>query len=247
MAMTTSYCPRAAARKSVSAGCGPLTERPSAFASATPRSMARSSSPNRPPSPPCGVTAATAMRGARPCSFGSPRGGRRGGGGAEHARRDVQRAESLEDDLRTDAGRIAERDGQGTHTRIVFADEWGEERLKGWKGRLPPSSTFQPSNVSALQLCLSAQFILFEQVLDAVLLDEEVGCAFAVHLQAVPVVPLDPAADLLAVGHDDDHRRAGVHLLDVVEALGVRDLGGSRAGRPRAVGRGAFEFRERGT
>src|SRR5713226_8720417 len=47
MAMTTSYCPRDAARKRVSAGCGPLMEMPAAAASDTrrptvqPRELAR--------------------------------------------------------------------------------------------------------------------------------------------------------------------------------------------------------------
>ena len=53
----------------------------------------------------------------------------------------------------------------------------------------------------------------------------EVRALLAVHLQAVLVVPLDPAVDLLAVGQDDDHRGLGGHLLEVVVALRVGLLG----------------------
>src|SRR5687768_5521141 len=68
-------------------------------------------------------------------------------------------------------------------------------------------------------------FRLLEQVLDRRLRDQEVGPALAVDLQAVLVVPLDPAADFLTVGQDDDHRRLRRHLLQVVVALRVGLLG----------------------
>jgi hypothetical protein len=57
------------------------------------------------------------------------------------------------------------------------------------------------------------------------LVHEQVGRAFAIDLQAVAVVPLDVPPQLIAVVEDDDHRRAVVHLLDVVEGLGARVLG----------------------
>jgi hypothetical protein len=40
------------------------------------------------------------------------------------------------------------------------------------------------------------------------------------------VVPLDDAVDFLAVAQHDDHRRLGLHLLLIVEILGVGLLGG---------------------
>src|SRR5438045_7796696 len=71
--------------------------------------------------------------------------------------------------------------------------------------------------------------LLLEQVLDAVLLNEHVRRAFAIHFQAVSVVPLDHAADHLAVGRHHDHRRAGAHLFEVVERLGTGGFGRQRA------------------
>src|SRR5437867_3470065 len=65
------------------------------------------------------------------------------------------------------------------------------------------------------------ELLLFVHVLDAVLHDHQVRGAQPVHLDADPVVPLDDAAQLLAVLEHDHHRRAGVHLLEVVERLGV--------------------------
>src|SRR4051795_10317416 len=83
------------------------------------------------------------------------------------------------------------------------------------------------------------------QILDARLLDEQVRGAFAVHLQARFVVPLDPAVDRLAVGHHDHHWRLGVHLLQVIEILRVRRLGwGGAVAAAVAVARlagGTFE------
>src|SRR5688572_1582361 len=42
----------------------------------------------------------------------------------------------------------------------------------------------------------NSQLVFLEQILGPVFLDEKVGCAFAVHLEAATVVPLDAAADL---------------------------------------------------
>src|SRR5271157_3034851 len=73
-------------------------------------------------------------------------------------------------------------------------------------------------------LLLSAGFAFLVHVLDAGLVNEQVRCSGAVHLQAVLVVPLDDAVDLLAIVQHQDHGRAGLHLLLVVEILGVRLL-----------------------
>src|SRR5947199_9164996 len=75
---------------------------------------------------------------------------------------------------------------------------------------------------------LFGQLFLLEQVFDAVLLDEEIRRPFAIHFDGVLVIPLDPATDLLTVGHDDDDRRPQVHLLDVIKILSIRDVGRRR-------------------
>src|ERR1051325_3332853 len=90
---------------------------------------------------------------------------------------------------------------------------------------MPAGSPRVMASVFTGRLYLPQLLLLLEEVLDAVLLDQQVRGALAIDLQAVAVVPLDAAADFLAIRHDDDHRRPGVHLLDVVEALGVRRLG----------------------
>src|SRR5437867_2174461 len=73
-------------------------------------------------------------------------------------------------------------------------------------------------------------------VLDAVLHHHQVRSACAVDLDAVAVIPLDDATQFLAVLQDDDHRSPGVHLLEVVERLGVRLVGWNllAAGRLRS-------------
>src|SRR5436309_7501582 len=85
-------------------------------------------------------------------------------------------------------------------------------------------------------LCAN-QLLLLEQVLDPLFLDQEVGRSVAIELETRPVVPLDPAADLFAVVHNDDHRRLGAHLFEVVEIFGVRLLGrrGTRAAMAVAI------------
>src|ERR1041385_1147103 len=55
---------------------------------------------------------------------------------------------------------------------------------------------------NALLHCL----VRLVQILDALLLDQQIRGAFAVHFEAGFVVPLDPAVDRLAVGHHDHHR-----------------------------------------
>src|SRR6266508_5878532 len=63
--------------------------------------------------------------------------------------------------------------------------------------------------------------VLLVHVLDVVFQEQDVGLAVAVHLDGQAVVPLDGAADLLAILQLDDHARLVVHLLLVIEALGV--------------------------
>ena len=64
-------------------------------------------------------------------------------------------------------------------------------------------------------------FAFLVHVLDAGLVDQQVGRAGAVHLQAVLVVPLDDAVNFFAVLQHQDHGRLGLHLLLIIEILGV--------------------------
>src|ERR1022692_323227 len=68
---------------------------------------------------------------------------------------------------------------------------------------------------------IASRFAFLVHVLDAGFVDQQVGCAGAVHFQAVLVVPLDDAVDLFAVVQYQDHRRLGLHLLLIVEILGM--------------------------
>src|SRR5262249_8722841 len=79
---------------------------------------------------------------------------------------------------------------------------------------------------------------------DAVLHDHQVGGADAVHLDADPVVPLDDAAQLLAVLEDDDHGSARVHLLEVVERLRVGLLRRHLLAARRALLHALLQLRE---
>src|SRR5580692_6077801 len=62
-------------------------------------------------------------------------------------------------------------------------------------------------------------------VLDVGLVKQYVGFADAVHLQATFVVPLDDSVQRLAILQHEDHRGLGLHLLYVVEILGVGLVG----------------------
>src|SRR5450432_302295 len=81
-------------------------------------------------------------------------------------------------------------------------------------------------------------FAVFVDVFDYALEDEQVGSALAGELDAIAVVPFDRAAQGFAVIENDRHLRAGLHLLDPIKILSVRQLRRSRllAGRgPTAV------------
>ena len=64
----------------------------------------------------------------------------------------------------------------------------------------------------------------FEDVADAVFVDQHVGLAAATDLEAVSVVPLDRSVHFLAVLEDNDHGRARLHLLLEVEGFRMRLL-----------------------
>src|SRR5882672_8614831 len=72
---------------------------------------------------------------------------------------------------------------------------------------------------------LSGVLAFLEHVLNRRLVDHQVGRAGAVELDAALVVPLDVAVDFFSVAQHHDHGGLGLHLLLVVEVLGVGLLG----------------------
>jgi hypothetical protein len=58
-------------------------------------------------------------------------------------------------------------------------------------------------------------------VLDIGFEDKQIRRAFAVHLQAVFVVPLDYAFENFAIAQNDRHWRLGLHLFQVIEIFCV--------------------------
>lgn len=58
-------------------------------------------------------------------------------------------------------------------------------------------------------------------VFDIELVDQKIGLPVTIHLDAVAIVPFDAALNLFAVFEDDHHRGVRLHLLLVVEALGM--------------------------
>src|SRR5271166_7010704 len=64
-------------------------------------------------------------------------------------------------------------------------------------------------------------------VFDIGLEDKQVGLAVAVHFQAALVIPLNHAFQGLTVFEYEDHARLRLHLLHVVEILGVGLVGWS--------------------
>jgi hypothetical protein len=117
------------------------------------------------------------------------------------------------------------------------------DTLGGLEAAQSPLSAYVSILVQVLVL------VLLVHVLHGVLQEEDVGLARAVDLEGVLVVPLDDAADLLAVLEHDDHPRLVGHLLQVVEALRVRLLGrdGLAGARGRARGHLVLQLGQVGT
>jgi hypothetical protein len=69
----------------------------------------------------------------------------------------------------------------------------------------------------------AAVFSIFEleQVFDVVFQHEQIRSVSSMELYATTVVPLDAAAQFFAVLKHDDHRGPVIHLLLVIEALGM--------------------------
>ena len=89
-------------------------------------------------------------------------------------------------------------------------------------------------------------------VFDIAFVKQHVRVAVAVQFQTRAVIPFDHALQHLTVLQFDDHRRFRLHLLDVVEILGVGLVRGYLAllGGRSLAGRGValfLEFVERGT
>src|SRR5450759_2208573 len=85
-----------------------------------------------------------------------------------------------------------------------------------------------------------AFLLLLVEVFDRVLRNNQIRRVLSVQLDDVLVVPLDPATELLPVQETDHDLGSGLHLLEVVERLGVgllrRDhLSGRRVSREPMV------------
>src|ERR1700730_2908277 len=83
----------------------------------------------------------------------------------------------------------------------------------------------------ALGLLLAAVggfFAVFVDVFDHALENQQVRAALACNLDAIAIVPLDRAAEHLAVVENHSHGCAGLHLLDPVKILSVSQLRWSR-------------------
>src|ERR1019366_9071250 len=62
---------------------------------------------------------------------------------------------------------------------------------------------------------------LLIHVLDARLVEQQVGLARAVHLQAAPVVAFDGSVKRFSIAQHEDHGGLGLHLLHVVKILRI--------------------------
>ena len=62
---------------------------------------------------------------------------------------------------------------------------------------------------------------LLVHVLDARLVEQQVGLARAIHLQAAPVVPFDGSVQRFSIAQHKDHGGLGLHLLHVVKILRI--------------------------
>ena len=64
-------------------------------------------------------------------------------------------------------------------------------------------------------------FILFVHVANAVFEDQQIGFCFPVDLDAVSIIPLDDAAELLTIIQHHHHGSLVLHLLQIVEAFRI--------------------------
>jgi hypothetical protein len=71
--------------------------------------------------------------------------------------------------------------------------------------------------------CAAAVFSIFklEQIFDVVFQHEQIRSVSSMKLYATTVVPLDAASQLFTILKHDDHRGSVIHLLLVIEALGM--------------------------
>lgn len=78
-----------------------------------------------------------------------------------------------------------------------------------------------------MALCLRGEDLLLavftglEHVPNTLLVNDHIRLPAAIYLDAVAVVPIDPAVDLFAVFQHDDHRRTDLHLLLEIEGFSV--------------------------
>src|SRR6185437_5871939 len=126
-----------------------------------------------------------------------------------------------------------------------------------FSSKLPREATCASRRICHEKLLALLVFGLVH-VLDDRLVDEQIGFALTMHLEAVAVVPLDDAANLLAIPQYQDHVGLGLHLLQEIETFGVglvgrvrllgQALGDRRVGGNGRSGAGQLvaHFRERG-
>src|ERR1700733_340377 len=63
---------------------------------------------------------------------------------------------------------------------------------------------------------------LFKHVLNRRLIDHQIRfAAFPLHLDAVPVIPLNDAVNFFAIAQHNHHRRPRLHLLLIIKILGI--------------------------
>src|SRR5579871_3908483 len=72
----------------------------------------------------------------------------------------------------------------------------------------------------------SVVFACLEDVTDALFIDQQIGLAAAIDLEAMTVIPIDDAMNLFAVLQNHDHWRARLHLLLEIKRLRVSLLDG---------------------
>src|SRR3989454_8153363 len=115
------------------------------------------------------------------------------------------------------------------------------------QGRETPAGSFAVVLGREVAISTALGFVLLVHVPDRRFHDQEIGLVRAMDFNAVLVVPLDDSVNSFAGVEDDDHRRAGLHLLDIVEILRVRLLRWSRFLPLQARAHLVLDFRQRWT
>jgi hypothetical protein len=113
----------------------------------------------------------------------------------------------FEADFGADSGRVTDRDPDARPALPVRACS---DKLR--HRRSPIGSSLIVTVLTRL---------IFVKVFDAVLENQKVGAILTMKLDAALVIPLDGSVDYFTILENDDHRSFGIHLLLVIEGLGV--------------------------